>query len=50
VIHADHGVLIVAAGKGAVRIEYIQPAGKKMMSIHDFLCGHSIKPGEKLGN
>jgi len=42
VIHAEEGILIVAAKEGAVRIEHVQPAGKKMMPIHDFLRGYPI--------
>jgi methionyl-tRNA formyltransferase len=39
----------VAAKEGAVRIEQIQPAGKKMMPVHDFLRGYTIKQGDRLG-
>jgi methionyl-tRNA formyltransferase len=49
VVQANEGVLIVAAKEGAVRIEQIQPAGKKMMPVHDFLRGYPIKQGDKLG-
>ena len=49
VIHAEGGVLIVAAKVGAVRIEQIQPAGKKMMHVKDFLRGYAIKQGDRLG-
>jgi methionyl-tRNA formyltransferase len=49
VITAETGILIVAAQEGAVRIEQIQPAGKKMMPIHDFLRGYPIKQGDRFG-
>ena len=49
VIHAAEGILIVAAKEGAVRVEQIQPVGKKMMRVHDFLRGYSIKQGDQLG-
>ena len=49
IIRAEGDELIVAAKEGAVRIEQIQPAGKKMMPIHDFLRGYPIKQGDKLG-
>jgi methionyl-tRNA formyltransferase len=49
VIHAEEGILIVAAHEGSVRIEQIQPAGKKMMPVCDFLRGYPIKEGDKLG-
>ena len=49
VIHAAEGILIIAAKEGAIRAEQIQPAGKKMMPVHDFLRGYPIKQGDKLG-
>jgi len=49
VIRAEGTELIVAAKEGAVRIEQIQPASKKMMRIPDFLRGYPIKQGDKLG-
>jgi methionyl-tRNA formyltransferase len=50
VIRAEENQLIVAAKEGAVRIDQIQPAGKKMMPIHDFLRGYPIKSGDRLGS
>jgi len=49
VIRAEGTELIIAAKEGAIRIEQIQPASKKMMLIHDFLRGYPIKPGDQLG-
>ena len=49
VIHAEEGILIVAAHEGTIRIEEIQPAGKKMMPTCNFLRGYPIKEGNKLG-
>jgi len=49
VIQASEEMLIVAAGEGTVRIKQIQPAGKKMMSVQDFLRGYPVKPGDQLG-
>ena len=49
VVHAEGYELIIAAGEGTVRIEQIQPAGKKMMHVHDFLCGYPMKQGDELG-
>ena len=49
VVKADGNHLIVAAKEGAVRIEQIQPAGKKMMQTRDFLRGYPIKQGDILG-
>lgn len=47
VLRAEGDELIVAAGEGAVRILQIQPAGKKMMQVADFLRGYPIKPGDR---
>lgn len=48
VVRADDELIIVA-GEGTVQILRIQPAGKKMMDVKDFLQGNPIKPGERLG-
>ena len=48
VILAKGNDLIVAAEKGAIRIKQIQPAGKKMMQVHEFLRGYPIKQGNRL--
>jgi len=49
VIRAEGNDLIVAAKEGTVRITQIQPAGKRMMQVHEFLRGYPIKQGERLG-
>jgi len=49
VIRAEGNDLIVAAKEGAVRIKQIQPAGKRMMQVHEFLRGYSMKQGDRLG-
>jgi len=49
VIRAEGGDLIIAAKEGAVRIEQIQPAGKRMMQVYEFLRGYPIKQGDRLG-
>jgi len=49
VIRAEENDLIVAAKEGAMRIEQIQPAGKRMMWVHEFLRGYPIKQGDKFG-
>ncbi|HTQ38910.1 MAG TPA: methionyl-tRNA formyltransferase [Pirellulales bacterium] len=41
--------LIVACGKGSLRIDRLQPAGKRIMTASEFLRGHALLPGEKLG-
>ena len=37
--------LCVATGDGVIRIERLQPAGKREMVAEDFLRGHSLPPG-----
>ena len=49
VIRAEGTDLIIAAQEGAVRIVQIQPAGKKMMHVHEFLRGYSVKQGDQFG-
>ncbi len=49
VIYAGGDELIVAAGQGTVRIRRLQPAGKKMMAVRDFLRGYPIRQGDRLG-
>lgn len=39
---------IVAAGEGFLEILELQPAGKRRMSAHDYVCGHGIAVGDKL--
>jgi len=48
VVHAEENLLVVAAGEGAVRIDKLQPAGKKMMQVQDFLHGYPMKQGDRL--
>jgi methionyl-tRNA formyltransferase len=49
VIRANGQDLIIAAGEGTVQILQIQPAGKKMMNVRDFLLGYPVKPEDQLG-
>jgi methionyl-tRNA formyltransferase len=49
---SDQGFTVsVLAGDGQiVRLLQIQPEGRKTMSAREFLSGHRIKPGDRLGN
>ena len=40
--------LLIACGKGAIRLTEVQPAGKAKMSAEDFLRGHNLPVGTKL--
>jgi methionyl-tRNA formyltransferase len=41
--------LVVAAGAGALRLEQIQPAGKRVLSAAEFLRGYPVRVGEMFG-
>jgi methionyl-tRNA formyltransferase len=43
----DEGTLVVATQPGAIRLVRIQPEGKPPMSVHDFLNGHPVRPGDR---
>ena len=49
VLEAAAGRLVVAAGREAVRLQGIQPAGKRMMDVKEFLRGYQVRPGDRLG-
>jgi methionyl-tRNA formyltransferase len=42
--------LVVATGEGQLAINALQPAGKRVLPIAEFLRGYPVKVGEKLGN
>ena len=47
---ATESGLHIATGDGAVSVEQIQPAGKKLMPIDAFLRGYRVQPGDAFGN
>ena len=48
VVSTDGGELLVAGGDGAVlRIVQIQPEGKRLMTVREFLAGRRINPGAR---
>jgi methionyl-tRNA formyltransferase len=49
VLEASGDRLIIAAGHDAVMPQNIQPAGKRLMAIDEFLRGHGLRPGERFG-
>jgi methionyl-tRNA formyltransferase len=49
VVAADASGLLVATGQGLLRIDELQPAGKRMLSAADFLRGYPVAPGDRLG-
>ena len=50
VLEAEADRLVVAAGSGAVRVLEVQVPGKKVMPVADFLRGHHVLPGDRLGH
>jgi len=49
ILEAEGSRLLVAAGKGALRLMKVQPAGKKAMEAAAFLCGARLQTGDRLG-
>jgi methionyl-tRNA formyltransferase len=49
VLEAVGDRLVLAAASGAVALQSIQPAGKVVMSIAEFLRGYRVQPGERFG-
>lgn len=50
VIAVDKDSFTVQTGEGGLRINALQPEGKKRMSTHDFLLGYPVKAGEMFEN
>ncbi len=49
IVQADDNGLVVAAGQGSVALESVQPAGKRALSVAEFLNGYPVKPGDRFG-
>ena len=49
VIEAGDGRLVIAAGAGAVAPKSIQPSGKRLLPVDEFLRGYHVRPGERFG-
>jgi methionyl-tRNA formyltransferase len=49
VLEVGRDRLVVAAGEGAIAILSVQPPGKKPMPVGDFLRGHRVQPGDRMG-
>lgn len=50
VLRADRRGILVAAGEGAVLLREVQLEGKRRMPVHEFLPGHPVEPGIRLGS
>ncbi len=49
VLEAARDRLVIATGCGAAALQTLQPAGKKPLSIPEFLRGYRVTPGERFG-
>ena len=46
VMRADSKGICVACGQGAMVIETLKPAGKRLMTAEEFMRGHPVEPGD----
>ncbi len=49
VVVSDGKQLVVSTGDGALAIEQLQPAGKRVMDASEFLRGYPVRTGDRLG-
>jgi len=49
VLEATRDRLVVAAGEGALLFGALQPAGKRMLTVEEFLRGYHVQSGESFG-
>jgi methionyl-tRNA formyltransferase len=49
ILSADKDGLVVAGGQDALRVLELQREGGRRMPITEFLAGHPLKAGERLG-
>jgi methionyl-tRNA formyltransferase len=49
ILQADKSGLVVACGQGALCIHELQLEGARKLAVAEFLAGHPIRPGAKLG-
>ena len=48
-LEATGGQLLIGTGLGALRVDAIQPAGKRVLTVAEFLRGYPLKPSEQFG-
>lgn len=49
VLEARGNHLVVAAARGAIALQGLQPAGKRLLRTSEFLRGYHVQPGERFG-
>jgi methionyl-tRNA formyltransferase len=42
--------LLIAAGRGAIRVQELQPEGRRPMGVAPFLAGHAVTPGARFAS
>jgi methionyl-tRNA formyltransferase len=50
VLEAAGDRLVIATGTGSLRIESLQPTGKRALTTAEFLHGYPVKPGNRFGS
>jgi methionyl-tRNA formyltransferase len=41
---------MIVCGDGAILPQIVQPAGRRTMSIGEFLRGHAVREGDRFGS
>ena len=49
IVLADGRQLLLATGDGVLSLDAVQPAGKRVMAVDEFLRGYPLKAGQRLG-
>jgi len=49
VLAAPGDRIVIAAAPGAVVLETLQPAGKRLLEVREFLRGYHVEPGDRFG-
>ena len=49
ILDASGDAITVAAGHGTVRLLEVKPEGRRAMRVREFLAGHRVVPGSRLG-
>jgi len=49
ILGVEEGRLLVACGEGMLAVEEVQLEGKKRLPVREFVKGHALEPGERLG-
>ncbi len=47
VVRVGSNSLTVATGQGTIEIQELQPAGRRRMSVRDYVAGHPVRVGER---